>query len=152
MRTTSTTDAPYPPTMAEVEMAQDINRRLADTVEGGGSIRLHLGAEQAGDGITLSPTAVRALSQVFQQLGRGQAVTVLPVDAELTSQEAADLLLISRPSLIQLLDEGALPYRRLGTHRRLLLADVLAYKQAHAARRRAVLDELAAHDQALGLE
>jgi excisionase family DNA binding protein len=73
------------------------------------------------------------------------------VTAELTIQEAADLLLISRPSLIQLLDDGALPCRDLGTHQ-LLLADVLAYKQALAARRRAVLDELAAHDQSLGLE
>ena len=100
----------------------------------------------------LPPAAVRILQQLFEELGRGHAVTLVPVDTELTTQQAAELLLISRPSLIHLLDQGELPYRRIGTHRRLLLADVLAFKQANAIRRRQVLDELAEHDQALGLE
>jgi len=151
MRIVTTSGAALPPTTVEIEAAKDINRRLADTIEGGEPISLRLGGGD-DEGIMLPPAAVRILQQLFEELGRGHAVTLVPVDTELTTQQAAELLLISRPSLIHLLDQGELPYRRIGTHRRLLLADVLAFKQANAIRRRQVLDELAEHDQALGLE
>jgi excisionase family DNA binding protein len=71
---------------------------------------------------------------------------------ELTTQQAADLLNISRPSLIQLLDDGKIANRRLGTHRRIPLGDVLAFKAENYAKRKTALDDLVAHDQALGLE
>ena len=83
--------------------------------------------------------------------GARNAVTLIPVHAELTTQEAADMLNISRPSLIQLLDEGKIEYLRVGTHCRVRFEAVMAYKRRTDAERRAVLAELAAYDQELGL-
>ena len=70
---------------------------------------------------------------------------------ELTTQEAADMLNISRASLIQLLDEGKIEYRRVGTHRRVRFEGLIAYKRRADAERIAVLAELAAYDQEIGL-
>jgi excisionase family DNA binding protein len=84
-------------------------------------------------------------------MARGNAVTLIPVRAELTTQEAADMLSVSRPSLIQLLEEGKIEYRRVGTHRRVRYEALIQYKRRAEADRRAALEELAAYDQELGI-
>ena len=84
-------------------------------------------------------------------LGNGDTFTLIPVHAELPTQEAADMLNISRPSLIQLLDEGKIEFRRVGTHRRIRFEGLMAHKRRADADRRAVLAELAAYDQEIGL-
>ncbi len=105
-----------------------------------------------GEAVELPRSVREALVRVVSEFTRGNAVTVLPVHAELTTQEAADLLTVSRPYLIGLVDQGALPCTRtVGNHRRLLLADVLAYKRARDAERRAALDEMSAEAERLGL-
>ena len=78
------------------------------------------------------------------------SLALIPVHSELTTQEAADMLNISRPSLIQLLDEGKISHRRVGTHRRVGFKSLMKYKR-HADARRAALAELAAYDQELGI-
>ena len=78
-------------------------------------------------------------------------MTLIPVHAELTTQEAADMLNISRPSLIQLLDDGKMEYRKVGTHRRVRFDALMAYKRQSDAERRAALVELAAYDQEIGI-
>jgi excisionase family DNA binding protein len=101
--------------------------------------------------VTLPADAVEMLLRVLSHLANGDAVSVVPVHAELTTQQAAELLGVSRPHLVHLLDDGRLPHRKVGTHRRVLLVDLLAYKERDREARRAVLDELTAEGQDLGL-
>lgn len=101
--------------------------------------------------VTVPATAFKLFIEVLDELARGNAVTVAPVHAELTTQQAAELLNVSRPYLVKLLEDGALPYRKVGTHRRIRLADVLAYQQADEARRREVHRALTREAEELGL-
>ena len=79
------------------------------------------------------------------------ALTLVPVETEITTQQAADLLNVLRPHLVTLVENGILPARMVGKHQRLALRDVLTYKADHFAKRSKVLDEILALDQELGL-
>jgi len=108
-----------------------------------------------GDGEPISVTVPREAFELFLevlgQMANGNAVTIVPVHAELTTQQAAELLNVSRPFLVSLLEEKKIPCRLVGTHRRILVADLLAYKQKDALERKAVLDELTAEAEKHGL-
>ncbi len=89
------------------------------------------------------PAAVyEVLQHVVLAMARGQAVTVAPHHQQLTTQEAADILGVSRPTLVRMLDDGRIPYTQPGHHRRVLLHDVLAYQELRRAAREAAMDEL----------
>ncbi len=91
----------------------------------------------------LLPSAVyEVLQHVVLAMARGQAVTIAPHHQQLTTQEAADILGVSRPTLVRMLDEGRIPYTQPGRHRRILLPDVLTYQERHQAAREAAMDEL----------
>ena len=102
--------------------------------------------------IELPAVAVHFLMEILRQMALGNAVTVLPIHAELTTQKAADLLNVSRPFLVKLIENGKIPHRKVGTHRRVLAKDVLAFQAENEAARKKTLDELASYDQELGLE
>lgn len=95
-----------------------------------------------GESMVLPASAFHALKLVVQGMARGQTMTLVPHGKELTTQEAADLLHVSRPHLVKLLDAGEIPHYKVGTHRRVRIEDVLAYREARAAVRRGKLDEL----------
>ncbi|MCA9527743.1 MAG: helix-turn-helix domain-containing protein [Myxococcales bacterium] len=84
-------------------------------------------------------------------MANGHAVTLLPVRAELTTQQAADLLGVSRPHLVGLLEAGKIAFHRVGTHRRVRAVDVLAWRKQRRAESERLLDELAADAQELDL-
>lgn len=98
----------------------------------------------------LPAAAVRLLTDMLGRLGAGTPVMVAPDQAELTTQQAADFLNVSRPHVIKLMEQGALPYRKVGTHRRMFAADLRAYKDGLDTRRRAALERLVAEAQAAG--
>jgi len=96
-------------------------------------------------------SAVRLLAEILAQMAKGNAVSLIPIHAELTTQRAADLLNVSRPFLVKLLEEGKLPYRKVGTHRRVRFSDILLFKDRNEAARRAALEKLVAEGQAFDL-
>lgn len=101
--------------------------------------------------VTLPGEALHLLLRVLTHMASGHAVTVVSVQAELTTQKAADLLGVSRPYLVKLLEQGCIPFRKVGTHRRVLVADLMEYKKQDDAERRKAADELTAEAQKLEL-
>lgn len=94
----------------------------------------------------LTPELANALLQVADQLARGKAVFVAPYDTKLTTQDAADFLGVSRPTLVKLLEQGKIPFEKVGRHRRVLLADLQRYAEARHQENLAVFDGIAADE------
>lgn len=114
--------------------------------------RFRLGDRSDDERQVLVPAAAFAVfAAMLGELAAGRTITIAPAQAELTTQQAADLLNVSRPYLIGLLDKKEMPHRRVGNRRKVLLADLLEYQRRDDARRQAILDELTAEAQELGL-
>jgi excisionase family DNA binding protein len=104
-----------------------------------------------GNTVPLPASLLRLLRAMVHHLANGQALTLVPIDKELTTQQAADLLNLSRPYLVKLLEQGALPYTKTGTHRRIRFADVMAFKAHRDAQRAEALTGLTRLSQEIGL-
>ena len=105
----------------------------------------------SGVAVTLPDELRRVLTTVVSSMHHGQAVTLAPLAMRLTTQQAADLLGVSRPTLVKLLEEGRIPYETPNRHRRIRLVDLLAFQAARRTERRASLGEMAREAQDLGL-
>jgi excisionase family DNA binding protein len=101
--------------------------------------------------LELPAGAVALLMDILETMASGRGVSIIPENAELTTVQAAAILNVSRPYLIRLLTEGGLPHRKVGKHRRILMEDVMAYKNRIDQDREAVLDQLAAEAQGDGM-
>lgn len=135
-----------------VEDAEELEtlQRIEDQISGiGRGAPALLGPD--GEVVTLPKTVFDLLRQLVGDLARGRAVSIVPVHAELTTQQAADLLNVSRPFLVKQLEAGKIPYRMVGTHRRIRMEELMAYRRQQGRERREALDELARVSQTLGL-
>ncbi|CBJ34600.1 helix-turn-helix domain-containing protein [Ralstonia solanacearum] len=101
--------------------------------------------------VELPTSALRLLVDILAELADGNAVQVVPVHAELTTQEAADLLNVSRPHLVKLLEEGELPFHRTGKHRRVRFADLMQFKEARDQASEQAIADLSRQAQELGM-
>ena len=144
------------PTDQDSRIARESSAVLAPFARCQGTAQLHI--RDAGDqqaDLTLPLPVVRLLLGVLQEMGKGNGVSITPVHKEFTTQQAADLLKVSRPYLIEeLLEKGVIPYRKVGNRRRIRYEDLLRYKEAEEneiARREKVMQELIAETERLGL-
>lgn len=137
------------PSEADALSAGEASRRLSVRKAG---VRLQVLDEQGGaETVAVPEGALRLFLQLLTEMSRGHAVTLIPTRAELTTQQAADLLHVSRPYLVKLLDEGKIPSRLVGRFRRVRFDDLLTYKHRDDAARAEVLDRLTAEAQELGM-
>lgn len=136
------------PSEEDSRVAAESSRVLAKTAARGDEMRVHL---DSGEMIVLPRGVGRLLSHLLTEMGSGNAVTIIPLHAELTTQEAADFLNISRPFLIGLLGEGKIPFRKVGTHRRVKFLDLREFKARNEAASKAAMEELAAQAQELNM-
>lgn len=132
-------------------LAYQIGRKLAELPNGTEPVPVRFGAASE-EPVEIPAQALRLLREILEQMARGNTVALAPVQAELTTRQAADLLQVSRTFLVRLLDEGRIPCRKVGSHRRVRSEDILAYRRDTESRRRDALDELTAQDQKLGLQ
>jgi excisionase family DNA binding protein len=141
------------PTEVEAQLSQESSRILASHIPHHRStLRLKVvendGSEQE---VAIPAAAFHLLVDILAHMAQGNAVTLIPIHAELTTQEAADILNVSRPFLVKLIEEGEIPYRKVGRHRRIRFEDLMSYKQEIDSQRMRTLDELAAQAQELNL-
>jgi len=143
-----------PPTAADAQLALESSRRLTQFLAARPKKALRVRIEpenEPGESISIPITAFRLLNSILTEMAKGNAVTLIPVNSELTTQQAADILNVSRPFLIEQLEKGVIPYRKVGTHRRVMFKDLMEYKQTMDHNRLKALEELSVIDQGLGL-
>lgn len=144
--------APLSITLEDAEVARETGRVLAGYLHPGARLRLKvMENHKEAETIVLPNTAIRLLLDVLSHMADCSTVTLVPIHAELTTQQAADLLNVSRPFLIHLLESGEIPYRKIGKHRRIRSKDLIAYKERIDRKRHEALDTLVAQAQELGL-
>jgi excisionase family DNA binding protein len=143
-----------PPTPRDSAIARDSGQRLSQYARRNRPLTFRVETESKQSEqlpIQLPAGAVALLMNILEAMAAGRGVTIIPENAELTTVQAAEVLNVSRPFLIKLLEEGAIPHRKVGKHRRVRMEDVMAYKERVDRDREAILDQLAAQAQELDM-
>jgi excisionase family DNA binding protein len=129
--------------LSDIETARVLSRLFA-----GQKIKeLQIDSEK----VQLSDNVSQLMLEVFTQVANGQQVRIVASNSDLTTAEVADVLNVSRPYVVRLLEEGKLPFRMVGTHRRVALEDALLYRDEQRQKSLAIMQELMAETQELGL-
>jgi excisionase family DNA binding protein len=140
------------PTEVEIANADRLRAIMAGIVEEGDDTRLEVVPQQGRrETVVLSPAIAQTFLTVLRLIASGKGFRLIPVDAELSTQQAADLLNVSRPFLVKLLEDDVIPFTRTGRHRRVRADDLFAYKARRDETRSRALSEMAALDAEKGL-
>ena len=139
---------PIAPTEAETKLAKECGPALSRLLK---KHTRRLRVQFDHQTISIPASAVRLLASILNEMAHGNAVALTPIHAELTTQQAADLLNVSRPHVVRLIEEGAIPARMVGTHRRVRFADVMQYKRQNRDARLNALEELSTQAQELNM-
>jgi excisionase family DNA binding protein len=131
------------PTPDEAEKARKASALLARHMDKRGRLSLHVGKGAKGADVDLPPAIARLMLDLLESIGKGDAVALVPFGAELSTQQAAELLNVSRPFVVKLIEDKQIPHHMVGAHRRVRAEDVLAYRQRRDRTRNAALTRLA---------
>ena len=129
-----------------MKTAAAISRQKADGVK--------IKIQETGDFVTVPTKALDLLFYILNNMAEGKSISLIPSDSEISTQQAADMLNVSRPHLVKLLEEGVIPYKKVGSHRRILLEDLIEFDRKLKEQRITSLKKLAeqAQDLRLGYE
>lgn len=146
---TKANSIPELPSEAEQAIARESSRQLAAIIGRGDEANLRVFHGQ--DQIDIPMSAIRLLGEIVNQLARGNAFSLMPIGYQLTTQQAADLLNVSRPYLVKLLEQGEIPFQKVGRHRRILHEDLTRYVRRRSLVSDEAMQRLADQAQELGL-
>lgn len=141
------------PSEADAVLARESSRRLAThKLAKRSSVRIQLLDDGEGaETVAVPASALRLFLHLLTEMSQGNTVTLIPTHSELTTQQAANLLNVSRPYIVKLLDEGTIPSRTVGRYRRIRFDDLMAYKRKDDEARAKIADDLTALSQELGM-
>lgn len=153
MAITNKTNQVKIPTEEEIKISQESSRILAPLIHDHASnIQFKIVKEDGQEQNVMIPaTTFHLLVDILSQMAQGNAISIVPIHSELTTQEAADILNVSRPFLIKLIESREIPCRKVGRHRRIRFADLIEYKQKTDSQRTKALDELVVQAQELNM-
>ncbi|WP_142811078.1 helix-turn-helix domain-containing protein [Tepidiphilus olei] len=156
MRTLDHLHRVSPPLLSDEdkELAKAAQRCIMASLDHARAATITLRTDEEGSSpvVELPPATLRLIGQLLGALSEGHTVVLMPGTQELTTVQAAHLLNVSRPFLIKEMEAGRLPYRKVGSHRRVALDDLLAYAKEMRARQRQALERLAENERELGLD
>ncbi|WP_343714032.1 excisionase family DNA-binding protein [Inquilinus sp.] len=147
------TEGPFVADDAEAVIAKEAARKLGPIAKENQNIKIAITGVEGGNVIVPLPArAVVLISELLSAMAKRVPFSVIPHDAEFTTQETADFLNVSRPYVVGLIDKGTLPARLVGRHRRVKFSDILTYEEGSKKRREAALKALAEEEEELGLD
>lgn len=144
-----------PPEMTpeQLEMLSAAERMLMESLDRSRAATITIESDDGAESpIAVPPPVLRVLAQTLGMMARGQTITLVPEQQELSTVEAANFLNVSRPFVIKEIQQGRLPHRMVGTHRRVLFSDLVAYAKKMREGQQAALDQMAANERELGLD
>ncbi|WP_028871686.1 helix-turn-helix domain-containing protein [Psychroserpens burtonensis] len=139
------------PTKKEQIAAMASYNALAATLEGLHSENPEIEIEETSEKIKIPLKALKLLAQILKATSQGKPISVVPIATEMTTQAAAELLGCSRPHFVKLLEQGDIPFTKVGKHRRVKFEDVINYKKAMKLKQEQLLKDMMKSDEELGL-
>ena len=133
--------------LGSMNRLKEVSSKLRTVSTPGIKIRIN----ETGEFITIPKKALSLLITILSHMSEGKSITIIPTDSEVSTQQAADMLNISRPHLVKLLENNTIPFKKVGSHRRILLRDLVTYEKSLQRTREEKLKFLSEQAQDLNL-